>query len=203
METSLEITIENFKKLDIQGACQKSGAILQEDSGEKKTIVISYLNQEYLIHLPDVEIETSKKEEVETDKKIILLHYLISSKGTPLSGKLIDFRQVPEGNFYYSCLISLTHRPFLQTFGEKPQVFVKAGELLNGVKTELKDFSMKFLVLPKVPIIAVLYKGDEEFPPDCKFLFDSTISDYLSTEGIVKVCEELVKELANRTGDEL
>jgi len=210
MNTSLELTIEEFKKLDVKESCRNSGAILKENPSGQKIIVLSYLNQEFLIRLPDIEITSSvpegspkgihsdirTKDKVETSEKITLLHYLISSKGTPLSGKLIDFREVPEGNFYYSTFTSLVHKPFLRTFGEKPELFLKAGESLNGSKADLKDLSMKFLVLPRVAVTTVFYKGDEEFPPDCKFLFDSSIPDYLSTEAIVKVCEELVKELA-------
>jgi len=189
-----ELIVESFKKLDIEDACRKSGAILKEEEGQK-IIILPYLGSEYLIHFPDGEITTREKNGVGIDQKIVLLHYLISSKGTPFSGKLIDFRQVPDGNFYYSTLVNLVHRPFLQAFGEKPELFLEASKSLGGIESEFKDISMKFLVLPKVPVIAVLYKGDEEFSADCKFLFDSNIPDYLSTEGIVKVCEELVNKL--------
>ena len=211
METSLELTIEEFKKLDMREVCQNSGAILKENS-EGQVIVIKFLSSEYSItcamnrtatnYLPDIEI-TSAQEKVGTETKITILHYLITSKaskGTPLTGKLVDFRQVPGGNFYYSTLIKLVHKPFLETFGEKPQVFVSAGKSIGGNEADFKDFSMKFQVFPNVPVIVVLYKGDEEFPPDCKFLFDSNIVDYLSAEGILKACEELIKKLRRDSG---
>ena len=195
MNTSLELTIEEFKKLDPKEVCQKSGAVLKENpEGPVPAIVIKFLNSEYSIHLPDVEFI----EETDKEKKIILLHYLITSKaskGTSLTGKPVDFRQVPGGNFYYSTFIKLVHRPFLEDFGEKPQVFVSKGKSIGGSEADFKDFSMTFSAFPNVPVTVVLYKGDEEFPPDCKFLFDSNVADYLSAEGILKVCGELVKEL--------
>lgn len=198
MNNSLELTIEEFKKLDVREVCQKSGATLKENY-EGQVIVIKFLSSEYLIRFPNIEI-TSAEGEVGKETKITILHYLITSKGTPLTGKSVDFRQVPGGNFYYSTLIKLVHKPFLETFGERPQDFVSSGKSIGGNGADFKDFSMKFPVFPNVPVTVVLYKGDEEFPPDCKFLFDSNIADYLSAEGILKACEELTRKLRRGSG---
>ena len=40
-----------------------------------------------------------------------------------------------------------------------------------------------------VPVTFVLWKGDEELPPEGNILFDSTISEYLSVEDINVLCE--------------
>jgi len=41
---------------------------------------------------------------------------------------------------------------------------------------------VKIYALPLVPIHAVLWSTDSEFPPSANILFDSSVSSYLSTE---------------------
>ena len=47
----------------------------------------------------------------------------------------------------------------------------------------------------RVPITFVLWRGDEEFPPDGSILFDATVSDYLSIEDINVLCERITWKL--------
>ncbi|HCG76898.1 TPA: hypothetical protein DEW49_03240, partial [bacterium] len=132
---------------------------------------------------------------VSSREKIIILHYLNRSKGTLLSDKLIDFREIPGGNLYYSVFESRVHKPFLKFLGEKPSLLLEAGLSLKGTKTNFGDSSVRILAFPKVPIDFIIYQGNEEFLPTCKVLFDSSVYDYLTTEDIVFVCEDAVGKL--------
>ena len=197
MNSALELAIEEFKGIDLKNISQRSGATLN-----KERIKIDYLNQEYSIHLPEVEISyiDNREKEVSSREKIIILHYLNRSKGTPLSGKLIDFREIPGGNLYYSVFENRVHKPFLKVFGEKPSLLLEASFTLKGTKTDFGDSSVRILVFPKAPISFIIYRGDEEFPPACKVLFDSSVYDYFTTEDIVFVCEDVVGKLIDPKG---
>ncbi|PIP16610.1 MAG: hypothetical protein COX46_01205, partial [bacterium (Candidatus Ratteibacteria) CG23_combo_of_CG06-09_8_20_14_all_48_7] len=170
-------------------------------------VQVYYLNRKYSICLPEVAWEDG----VSLREKIIILHYLTQSKGTPLSGKSIDFREVPGGNLYYPIFEARVHRPFLKTFGANPNLDVGVGfiqpqrgslepaGLINQAPTGKvasgADISVIIPVFPRVSIQFFLYPGDEELPSDCKVLFDANISDYLTTEDVVVVCEDTVKSL--------
>lgn len=191
MDAALKLAIEEFKKIDLRDLHNRSGACVNE-----REIQIEYLNHKYSIRLPGVEITYINGEsDVSPREKIILLHYLNRSKGTPLSGKSIDFREVPGGNTYYPVFEDRVHRPFLEAFGESSHLLLEASLALKGEKGDFGDISFRIPVFPKVPIDFAIYEGDEEFPPACKVLFDPSINDYLSTEDIVVVCEDIVKEL--------
>lgn len=194
MTTPLEIIIEDFGKLDIAEACKKSGAALREGSGGPKTVILPFLDNEYIISFPDAKISSGGREIKNTGIIILLLHYLLTSKGTPLTGRLVDFRQVPDGNFYYPAFETIIHKPFLAMFGKEPGRFPEAGRSAGGTETDLKDFSARFSIFPRVQVTAVLHAGDSEFPAECKFLFDSSVSDYLPTEAVMKACGELIKK---------
>lgn len=100
---------------------------------------------------------------------------------------------------YYSVFEDRVHQSFLALFGREPSLFPEASTALEGEKVDFGDIAFKFMVLPRVPINFILHKGDGEFPPACKVLFDSSISDYLPTEDIVIICEDTVRELKSRT----
>ena len=212
MDSALKLAIKEFKETDLKNISQRSGAILNksgldESSPYIERIKIDYLNQGYAIHLPEVEISYIDKEpdksgnygrdnrEISPREKIIILHYLNRSKGTSLSGKLIDFREIPGGNLYYSVFENRVHKPFLKVFGKRPSLLLEASFTLKGTKTDFGDSSVRIFAFPKVPITFIIYKGDEEFPPACKVLFDSSIYDYLTTEDIVYACEDAVGKL--------
>ncbi|UCH42927.1 MAG: DUF3786 domain-containing protein, partial [Dehalococcoidales bacterium] len=70
---------------DIDQQCRNSGARYQE-TGAKKTILLQYLNQKYRITIPEVEVTLdSGTGEVSLRDKLLILHYFICAKGTPLT----------------------------------------------------------------------------------------------------------------------
>ena len=113
LNPALKIAVADFKKTDFSSITFRSGAIV---AGQE--VQVCYLNRKYSICLPEVAWEDG----VSLREKIIILHYLTRSKGTPLSGKAIDFREVPGGNLYYPIFEARVHRPFLKTFGAKPKL---------------------------------------------------------------------------------
>ena len=46
------------------------------------------------------------------------------------------------------------------------------------------DAAYSFRILPRLPVAVLLWKGDEEFPPEGNILFDKNISNILSAEDI-------------------
>ncbi len=193
MDEALDVAVEEFKGLDFEGIPQKSGAIFTDNK-----IKIKYLNKWYLVS-PDAEIIYLEGEGgVSKREKVIILHYLATAKGIPLSGRLIDFREVPGGNMYYSVFEARVYRPFLAFLGGETSVFIEASASLSGERAAHGDIAFKFTVLPRIPLNFIFYRGDEEFPPACKVLFDSSIPNYLQTEDIAVICEDTVEQLKLR-----
>ena len=186
VSAALELATEEFKKTDLTNISPKSGAVLIPEG-----IQIDYLSRRYSIRLPDVEW----KEEASPQEKLVILHYLLNSKGTLPSDNPIDFREIPGGNLYYPVFEARVHHPFLKYFGENPALLLKASLPLKGKKGGFGDSSVNIPVFPHISTVFIIYQGDEEFPPATKVLFDSNISDYLSAEDIVAVCEDVVRKL--------
>ena len=191
-ELAYKLACEGLAKIaDIEQQCLKSGAqYLEIDS--KKVIIIEYLNQSYLISLPDIEISLMNSQEaVPIKDKILMLHYLVSAKGTPLSNKLIAYKELPGGISYLPTFSKRAIKPLVDHFGKEPHRLIDIAGKLGGCKVDYGDVAVIINAFRRVPITLVLWWGDEEFPPRGNIMFDSTISDYVSTEDITVLCETI------------
>jgi len=180
---------------DIEQQCRKSGAQYQVIDS-KKTVIIQYLNQSYLITLPDIEILlVGSAEEVPLRDKVLMLHYFLSAKGTPIANRLITFRELPEGKVYSPTFAKRTSQPLVDRFGKEPHLLLEAAEKLGGHRVDYGDTAVTINAFSRVPITIVLWRGDEEFAPQGNILFDATIADYLPTEDITVLCEIIIWRL--------
>ena len=180
---------------DIERQCLKSDAQYQTIDS-KRVITTVYLNQSYLISFPDIEISlTDSEEAIPLRDKILILHYLSQAKGTPLTNKIISYKELPEGTNYFPTFSKRAIKPILDHFGKEPERLVDVAAKFGGYKVDYGDVAVTINAFPRVPITFVLWKGDEEFPPEGNILFDSTIPDYLSTEDINVLCEAIAWRL--------
>jgi len=178
---------------DIEQLCRLTGAGYL-DSG--RAIAVDFLNRPYRVALPETAITfEDSEEEVILRDKILILHYLTTAKGTPLSGKLIAYKELPEGTIYFPTFYQRSIRPLPGHFGAEPSRLADAARMMGGVEADYGDTAVTVNVFPRLPLTLVVWRGDDEFGPEGNILFDSTISDYLPVEDIIVVSESLVRRL--------
>jgi hypothetical protein len=180
---------------DLRQQCLKSDSQYQTE-GTTQKIYLKYLNRPYRVILPAVSISVDDSyEDVPVKDRVLILHYLITARGTSLTNKLVTFRELPEGKVYSPTFDKRANQPLLNCFGEQPRLLVKAAETLGGREIDYGDTAITINAFSRVPIIFVLWRGDDEFPPQSSILFDSTISDYLPTEDITILSETITWRL--------
>ena len=195
-ELAYKLACEQLTGLDdIEQQCLRSDAQYRVIDSQK-VIIIEYLNQSYQITLPDIEISLAEgKKEVPLRDKILILHYFTLAKGTLTTNKIIAYKELPEGASYFPTFSKRAIKPLLDHFGNEPRRLVDVAAKLGGHKADYGDVAVTINAFSRVPITFVLWRGDEEFPPEGSILFDSTISDYLSTEDINVLCETIAWRL--------
>jgi hypothetical protein len=134
------------------------------------------------------ELRDKMAKEVEAGVYCILTGYA-EAEPTPETHKLISFEQLPGGRAYYNTFRKRATQQIERVFSAKPQMLFKAGEMFDAIKLEYGDYSVKFYALPLVPINAILWSSGLEFPTSASILFDSSVSNYLSTEQIAALGE--------------
>jgi hypothetical protein len=193
LELPYKLAREQLPKIsDIEEQCRKSGAQYLEPN----KLAIDYLNQQYRVTLPDVEISLGdSKTEIPLKEKILILHYFTLAQGTPATGVLITYKQLPGGVSYFPAFSQRAINPFVNNFGKNPELLIDVARKLGGYKANQGDVSVTIDAFKYVSIIFALWKGDEEFAPSGNILFDANISDYLSTEDVTVLCETIAWKL--------
>ncbi|MCX7822895.1 MAG: DUF3786 domain-containing protein [Syntrophobacterales bacterium] len=134
----------------------------------------------------EVNVESQHPErEISLTDQVLIAHYLLGVSYQEETGEWITFRDIPDGHFYYDAFLRRARDPFLKTFGSKPELYEKVAPMLGGIPVKgLGDVAFDFKVFPKVTVRIVLWKGDEEFPPEASILFDRSIQSNLPIEDI-------------------
>lgn len=193
---SLRIAGEELKKANLHRLAKLSGARIDLND-DKVELRLPFLGAPYVVEVGgDVEVKMEEADrEIPLPEKILICHYLLNASSEAASGELITFRQIADGHFYFDAFQKRARDPFLATFGHHPDVFRTCGEMLGGKPVDTGDVGMTFRVLPRIDIQLILWRGDDEFPPEANILFDSSIEYRLPAEDIAVVAGMLVYRL--------
>jgi len=196
LEPAYKLAREQLAEIEhIEQLCLKSGAGYMVTASQKG-IAIEYLNQLYRITMPNVEVLLADSQEVAPIRdRILILHYLLSAKGTPITNKLIAFKELPGGGNYSRTFSKRAIEPLVEHFGEQPHLLIDIAGKLGAHTVAYGDVAVTVNAFNRVPITIVLWQGDEEFPAQGNILFDAAISDYLSTYDVTVLCESIIWKL--------
>ena len=154
---------------------------------------LNSLGNEIRVHFPDFRTEGTEDEWHE----LVLLHYMDMADGTPLTGQLIPFGELPQGMIRGGGFDRDSERTLGEIFGE-----ISAGvaeEICRKLGAEIipskADFSARFFFFPHYPVTMNIWLPDEEFPGTGKLLLDSSAGHYLSVEDSVTAGELLLRRL--------
>ncbi|MFZ7119952.1 MAG: DUF3786 domain-containing protein [Eubacteriaceae bacterium] len=180
-----------FQKLDPLDIANKSGIKYDEANNVFK---VNLLNDEFLVEYPSGEILNNAN--VKYPIKTLILRYLMIRKNITPGNKMINYREVPDGNLYYSnfygrCIIRLC-----KTFSKKFDRLLKSMELLKAEKIPKGDIGYKIEFLPNIFVYIILWNGDEEFPPSAQILFSDNIPFYFTAEDLAVVGDIVNDKLA-------
>ncbi len=189
---SYNLAFSRLRQADLADVCLKSGAVPHDAD----TIRLTFLNRDYRIdRLAGTVTLASETEPVPIAESLLILHYLVTARGTTPGDGKISFKEIPEGVVYYPTFYKRAIRPLLSKFGALPAGLITAAAMLGGVDAHQGDAAVTVQAFPKVAVTWVLWKGDDEFPAEGTILVDRTIQDYLPTEDIVVLCQTIAIKL--------
>ncbi len=162
----------------------QSGAVLETDPKGNPFLTLDFLGKKVGMTWPDcLFFLVGSDEEVPLQEQVLILHYLNSPAESRVLGEWIAYQEVPDGKFYLDAFYKRAKNPMVQAFGEKPELLLKlATEVYNARPSDQGDVSVVVQAFPKVPVALIIWRGDDEFPPEGNILFDRSISGLLSAE---------------------
>ncbi len=194
---------DELTRLDPETVCTRT---LAEYRLKERGYTLPVLNEDYLI-LPHqrqirrlIEGGTPREEGFSREFVLMLLFYLIHAKNISLARKWISEKDLPSGEVFFRGPHALSVDLVEGKYGEDPEGFIEAGKLLGGTPVRFGDKSIAFDVFPRIPLIYILWMGDEEFPPRAGVLFDSSIESHFTLDMIWIMVNEVSRRLVEPGG---
>ena len=186
---AFELGKEELLDKDADLVARYSGAEIKKDETGRKKLTLNFLGRPVTISWPDLAfIYRDNDEEVPIQQRVLLVHYLwgaFFSNGAPLTGKWIAYQEVPDGRFYLDAFLKRAKNPLVQGFGGNSERLAELAARAYGAEPfDHGDVSVVIRALPLAPLALILWKGDDEFPPEGNILFDRNIVQIFSAEDI-------------------
>lgn len=128
---------------------------------------------------------------------LLLLHYLSTADGFPLSGRHILFAQYKNGMVRGGGFDRNVERIIAQRLGVcSPQELERRCTALGAVlRTSNADLCAEFSLAPYYPVWLKIWFADDEFPASGRMLLDASAEHYLSIEDAVTMGELILEKL--------
>ena len=176
---------KQLKKLDCLQTAKRAKCKFLQDT---QSYIITLLNSDFEVNLSDEQILTLNQDSSPTPanflEQLCILAYLVNARDIPLSEKLVGPQSLKTGQFFFRGLHSLDTPKLEQSFGENPEDLYHISDRLNARQCDFGNASIRLLILPRIPVTIVIWKGDEEFEPRASILFDSTADRQLPLDAL-------------------
>ena len=194
-ERNYENSFSELINKDLEDIAGKAGAQMNSRS----ELVLGFFEKSVLIDLNKSKIyvlnyKYEKFEPLDLFSSTIILHFLLTADGTPLSGEWILYRELPGGLFYASTIPGVL-QPLAKKYESSGGEFLVKLLEIGGEKN--KNFKFSGLIYPfkKFPVLFIIDEKDEEFDANIRVLFDCSASHYLKTDVIKILLVYIVKKL--------
>lgn len=200
-KATFEDALEEIRHVDLRRQAEL-GAFRWEDLGEgRERLAIPSFGETIEILMPRGEMRVPS--DIDSfSLRVLALRYVKLSCGLPETGEWIAYRDLPGGRFYAITLVPTVEEPLAGIYGYRRGSLGEAAVQLGGTRAEYGDESFVFRAFPRVPLLLVLHWGDDEFPPQCRVLFDRCCSHYLNTDDLKVLATQLAAYLMRWAGAE-
>ena len=184
---------DDLRQQDPHEVCRRALVSCSEES----SFSLYFLNREYCIYPTEerVVLVAGGQETEAADLSLLFLMYLLRAQDMPLSGTWTTEKGLPGGALFFQGPHTMPAGRLIHAFGEDVDRFVRKGKALGARKAEFGDAALELQPLPRIPMVCVLWRADEEFPARASFLFDSTAASQLPLDVILDLTHRAVERL--------
>ena len=166
-------------KIDLESRAEKLGGRVEKDE-----MVLSFFGQPYRISSRGITDPSGKQPLMGIS--VVLCKYLLLCPDIPsLDKEWVSYRDLKDTAPLVHSFVNHTERPIARNFSNRLEDLAAACEKIGGRDTDLDlnyQLIMKLYPLPKVPVLLLFDDIDEEFPAQCKVLFERRAEHYLDPE---------------------
>lgn len=145
---------------------------------------VPYLDVELLCFVDEERVEIdgdSAIHRLNFELVLAVLHYLLEARLKPLAGAWVSEKDLPGGELFFRGPHAVPTDRLLGLFGRNLELFRRAAERLGGAPVPMADAGYRLWVFPRVPVLFLLWQGDEEFEPVLHLRFDRSVTEQIHT----------------------
>ena len=178
-------------------------AKIAETLGIERTesgVIVRFFNKEY--HVSGNGITDADGNRPDYGLCVILAKYLLlCPEIVHHDPEWVSFKDFKKDSHFTNVnfFASDTEQAVVKHFSGKIDALEQAGEQLGGIRYEgdmSYDLSMQFFALPRISLLLLMNDADEEFPAQCKVLFQKHAEYYLDPESLAMTGAALARRLA-------
>lgn len=141
------------------------------------------LGASYLLTWPEGKLQNAEGIEVTSYViRILVLRYFALGCYTEPTGKMVTYKDIPDGSIYYPNFKKRTIDRLAKAFEADPQLLAVEAP---GVKHPgFGDASVVVELIDQVPVTYICWAGDDEFEATANILFDESITNYFNAEDL-------------------
>jgi hypothetical protein len=181
-----------LKERDIAVLIRHSGAGPGDDGS---FCSIAYWGRELYVMFHDFSVvDGATGDAVDEKTEQLIIHYLHTADGTEEGPGWVSLAELPDGAFYRQAYQGYSGDHLaLELQNDLDRLEVVCLEV-GGKPESFGDLSYSFRVLPRLSLLMVYWRGDDEFPPSAQVHFSDTACHYLPTD----ICASLGRNLVDR-----
>jgi hypothetical protein len=187
---------ERLSQSDPKEVCRRSGAQFDVTTG---SYAISFLLERYRVSTRAKNVEllprAASSAAPSIDLQVILITYLLNAQEIPLAQRLVAGSSLKGGKTFFQGAHRFPVEPLVERYGMDPTGFLDKGLSLGAAQEGYGDAGLRFLALPRIPVVMVLWQGDEEFPARLSVLFDASIERHLPLDAIYALVGEICRRI--------
>jgi hypothetical protein len=127
--------------------------------------------------------------------RLLAVLYMAAAEAVPLANQWVPYRELKDGLFYAKSFSDTVEDRICRRFGEDMEGMRTACEALGGREVDQGDLGMVVDTFPRLPLLFILWQGDEEFAPNARILFDMSATAYLNAFELRMLCGEVANRL--------
>jgi len=127
--------------------------------------------------------------------KVLALIYIANAMAQPLANQWVPYRELKDGLFYTKTFSETVEDRLCRRFCEDIESLQLACEALGGREVDQGDLGMVLKTFPRLPLLIIIWQGDEEFEPNARVLFDASATSYFNAFELRMLCGEIASRL--------
>ncbi len=176
---------EELGRLDREDLIRR--CLIRPMVGEEEGILVDFLDTELRVSLREKRIlrrDGSAWKPVEGFLiQLLTTLYLLQAQEVPMANEWIGVKELRDAHFFQGPH-ELNLAPVLARYGHDVEAFDRRCRELGGVDVPMGDRAYRLRPFPRIPVVYLLWKGDEEFGPRLSVLFDRSIERHFAADAI-------------------